>query len=212
MMRRYLIAGGVALGIALLFFLFVLKPKSGQITDVQSMVEQEHQKTQTLQLQLSQLRASAQNDTQTRQDLAKFDALLPSDPALPSLIAQLQTAATISGVDLVSIAPSPPAALANATGVDTVNVNLQITGGFFRLETFLTQMEDDIARVVEVQSLSVAPSTDPATGLTTLSSTISFQMFVVHPNARVSGSAPRPSASPSSSASPSPSPIGTATR
>jgi len=217
MTRRYLIAGGVALAVVLLFFLIILKPKFSELSDIRALVVKEKATTQSLQLRLRTLQEAQRNEVETLSRLASLNRSLPPVPDLPSLIRQLQRAATDSGMDLLSIAPSPPTPLSNSTGVSTVNVNLQVMGGFFRLETFLTRLED-LQRVLQVTSLAIAPQLDPVTGLTTLSSTITFHMYVVEANARVTGAVPRPAASasasptPTSAATTSPSPTPTATR
>jgi Tfp pilus assembly protein PilO len=217
MTRRYLVAGAVALGVILLFFLVLLKPKFAQITEVRTQIEDAQATTDSLRIRLAQLEQAQRNQLDTLARLARFNSALPSTPDLPSLIRQLQTVADVSGMDLQSIAPSPPSKLPDATGVDVVNVNLQVTGGFFRLESFLTRLED-LSRVIEVRSIAVAPQTDPVTGLTTLSSTISFQMYVVQANAKVTAKAapraaatptPAPTATSTTSASPSPTPTST---
>ena len=197
MMRRYAVAAVAGIAIILIFFVFVLKPKLTEISDVRTEIETEQDQTQTLRNRLNSLRQAQREQPQTLARLAVFDRLLPSTPDLPSLIRQLQTAASVSGMNLVSIAPSPPQALAGATGVQTISVNIQVKGGFFRLETFLTRLED-LQRVVEVTSIAIAPETDPETGLLSLGSTITFRMYVVEPNARLTGAAstPQPAASP----------------
>jgi type IV pilus assembly protein PilO len=217
MTRRIAVAGAVAVAVVLLFFLFILKPKFGQISEVRDQIAAEQQQTQTLRIRLNQLRAAQRNQVETTARLAAINRALPANPDLPSLIRQLQDAATRSGMDLLSIAPSPPAKLENATGIDVVSVNLQLTGGFFRLESFLTRLED-LPRVVEVTSISVAPTTDQATGLTSLATTITFRMYVVQANASVEGAAPSsprpstPTSSPTPGATTSPSPTPAATR
>lgn len=211
MTRRYLIAGAVALAVVLLFFLVLLKPKFSQISEVRQQIAGEQLKTQSLQLRLQQLQNAQRNQVETLAKLAVLNRALPSVPDLPALIRLLQTAASNSGVDLKSIGPSPPAPLTNATGVQTVSVNLQVAGGFFRLESFLARLED-LPRVVEVGSISIAPETDPNTGLTTLASTLTFRMYVVQPDARVSGAVPPPSVTPTPTTTATPSPSPTATR
>ena len=197
MRRRYALAAVAGLAIVLIFFVFILKPKLNEITEVRDQVEQQQDQAQSLRITLARLREAQRQQPQTQARLAVFDRLLPTTPDLPAMIRQLQTAASASGMDLVSIAPSPPANLTGATGVQTISVNILVRGGFFRLETFLTRLED-LQRVVEVTSISIAPETDTLTGLTTLSSTLSFRMYVVQPNATVSGgsAAPAPAASP----------------
>ena len=197
-MRRQYVLGAVAgLAIVLIFFVFLLKPKLSEITEVRDQVQAEQDQASSLRIRLAQLKEAQRQQPQTQARLAVFDRLLPTTPDLPAMIRQLQTAASASGMDLVSLAPSPPANLTDATGVQTISVNILVRGGFFRLETFLTRLED-LQRVVEVTSISIAPETDTLTGLTTLSSTLTFRMYVVQPNASVSGgsAAPAPAASP----------------
>ena len=178
--------------------------------DPRTQVTTEQTQTQTLQIRLRELQSLAANAQKTQAQLAALDRALPPTPDLVSLIPQLQSAATLSGIDLMSIAPSPPSALPSATGVQTVSVNLQVTGGFFRLETFLTRLESTIKRVIEVQSLAISPQTDATTGLTTLGSTITFKMYVVQANAHVAGPGPV-TPPPTGSATPSPTPTPTST-
>ena len=211
MTRRYAAAGAIVLVVVLLVFLILVKPKFSQVSDVHKQVQTAKAETQSLQIQLRELQSLAQNQQQTQSQLAALDQALPSTPDLVSLIRQLQSAATLSGVDLQSIAPSPPSDLSGATGVQTINVNLQINGGFFRLETFLSRLESTIKRVVEVESLAIAPTTDQDTGLTTLSSTITFTMYVVQPNAHAAGPPPRTAPTPAATTGASPSPAPTHT-
>lgn len=199
MTRRYVLAGVAGLAIVLLFFLFILNPKLSEITDVRDEVEQEQDETDSLRIRLAQLRQAQREQPETQARLAVFDRLLPSTPDLPSLIRQLQTAASASGIDLVSLAPSPPADLTGAAGVQSISVNIQVRGGFFRLETFLTRLED-LQRALEVTSISIASGAEEETGLQTLSTALTFRMYVVQPTARVGGGAtttpPRATASP----------------
>lgn len=195
MIRRYVVAAGITVAVIVLFVLFLIKPKLGDIGEVRDQIESQRSQNQSLQIRLRQLQQAAQNAPATTARLALFDRLLPPTPDLPSLIRQLQAAATASGMDLVSIAPSPPQTLTGATGVQTVAVNLQVRGGFFRLESFLARLED-LQRVMEVTSLAIAPEADPATGLQTLTSTITTRMYVVQPNARLGGAASSPTPAP----------------
>jgi Tfp pilus assembly protein PilO len=210
--RRFAVAGAAAAVVLVVFFLVVLRPTLARIGQVREQVTAEEGRAASLRLTLRQLRQAEQSAPVIMERLARFERLLPATPDLPSLITQLQAAATTSGVDLVSIAPSPPQALTGATGIQTISVTLQVRGGFFRLESFLTRLEDgrEFQRVVEVTSLSIAPEVDPTTGLQTLSSTITLRMYVVQPNATLTGAAPAPAASPrptpAGTASPAPSP------
>jgi len=210
MTRRYAAAGAIVLVVVLLVFLVLVKPKFSQVSDVHQQVVKAQGETESLRIRLRELQSLAANQQETQAELAVLDQALPATPELVSLIRELQSAATLSGIDLASIAPSPPGDLGNATGVQAINVNIQVSGGFFRLETFLARLESDtFKRVVEVQSIAIAPTTDPITGLTTLSSTITFRMYVVQADARVSGPPPQPAPTATTAASPSPTPTHT---
>jgi Tfp pilus assembly protein PilO len=201
MIRRYVAAGVIAVVLVALFGLFLIKPRLTEITDIREQIATQQAQNRSLQIRLRQLEQAAQNAPATVARLSLFDRLLPPTPDLPSLIRQLQGAATASGIDLVSIAPGTPQTHPEATGVEVVSVNLQIRGGFFRLESFLARLED-LQRVMEVTSIAIGPEVDEATGLQSLTSTITTRMYVVQPNARLGGAA----------SSPAPSPVATPTR
>jgi Tfp pilus assembly protein PilO len=195
MMRRYVLTAVAAVLIVAVFFLFLLSPKLKDISEVRDQIEQAQDENQTLRNRLRQLQTAQRDEPTTRARLAVFDRLLPPTPELPTLIRQLQTAAAASGIDLRSIAPSPPGALTGRTGVQVATVTIQVVGGFFRLQSLLTRLEE-LQRVVEVTSIAIAPQTDEVSGLFTLSSTITFRMYVVEPNASLGGAAPTPAPSP----------------
>jgi Tfp pilus assembly protein PilO len=195
MMRRYVLAAVAAVLIIAVFFLFLLSPKLKDVSEVRDQIEQAGDENQTLRNRLRQLQTAQRDEPTTRARLAVFDRLLPPTPELPTLIRQLQTAATASGIDLRSIAPSPPGALTGRTGVQVATVTIQVVGGFFRLQSLLTRLEE-LQRVVEVTSIAISPQTDVVSGLFTLSSTITFRMYIVAPNASPGGAAPTPAPSP----------------
>lgn len=220
MRRQYLVAGAAALIIIVLMFFVLIKPKSGDIKSVNARIAAEQKTEQDLRAQRRQLEQARADAPATQAELAKFNALLPAQPALAVFIRQVQAIANREGIDLTSIAPSPPTALqapggrAAVTGVQTISVNLNVVGGFFRLESFVARLET-LARVVEVRSIAITPTTDQLTGAFTLQSTITLTMYVVQPGAQApAGSIPVPSASvapspsPTGTASPSPSPTG----
>jgi Tfp pilus assembly protein PilO len=221
MRRQVLIAAGTAIVLALLLFFALIKPKVSDVAKVNVNIAAEKKTEQDLRLKRRQLEAARASAPATQAKLATFNALLPSTPDLATFIRQAQAAASREGVDLTSIAPSPPTPLqatggkASIVGVETLSVNLNVVAGFFRLESFLSRLED-LPRVTEVRSLAVTPTTDQATGFFTLQSTITLTMYVVQPGAQApAGSLPQPSvpspaASASPSASPSPSPSASA--
>jgi len=132
--RQIIISAAAAVGVTVLFFVFLLKPKLADIEsahrDTQSAIDRES----TLRTELSRLQALSKQEPQTRAKLATLKAYLPPVPDLPGFIRQAQAAATDAGVDLDSIAPSQPSDLESAKGVQTISATLTVHGGFHRME------------------------------------------------------------------------------
>jgi Tfp pilus assembly protein PilO len=195
--RQIAIAVAAAIGITILFFLLLIKPKLNDISTTRADVQAAEQQHDTLELQLAHLREIQKNAPATIDKLAKVSQYLPSTPDLPGFIRLVQDAATTSGVDLQSIAPSPPTDLTGSSGVQTISVTLTLRAGFFRLEDFLARLEG-LQRAVEVRSIAMAPSETELSNQVVLATTITLQMYVVQQNASASSGttvAPRPSAS-----------------
>jgi Tfp pilus assembly protein PilO len=201
--RQVILATAAAVIVTLLFFLILLKPKLNEVSKTKSDVEQARQQEQTLQVELQHLQAVRKNAPDTMAKLAALSQYLPSTPDLPGFIQLIQDAATQSGLDLQTIAPSTPATLSTATGVETIPVTLTAQGGFFRIEDFLARLEN-LQRVVEVRTINLTPTSSPLSSEVILTTTISLQMFVAQSNANASAGPAAPAASPSPSASGTP--------
>jgi Tfp pilus assembly protein PilO len=202
--RQVILATAAAVIVTLLFFLILLKPKLSEVSKTKNDVELARQQEQTLQVELQHLQAVRKNAPETMAKLAALSQYLPATPDLPGFIQLVQDAATQSSLDLQTIAPSSPAALSTATGVETIPVTLTAQGGFFRIEDFLARLEN-LQRVVEVRTINLTPTSSPLSNEVILTTTISLQMFVAQSNATASaGPAP-----PAASISPSPSASGT---
>lgn len=203
--RQLIVAGVVAVVITALFFLFLLSPKLKDISKTRDDVQTARAQQDTLNTQLAHLKDVKKNAPETTAKLAALSQYVPATPDLPGFILQVQNAATASSIDLQSIAPSPPTDVSGATGVQSISVSLTVQGGFFRMEDFLSRLEN-LQRAVEVRSFSLAPQPSTISSELTLSSTITLTMFVAQPNASARGATAAPA--PATSASPSPSATG----
>jgi Tfp pilus assembly protein PilO len=202
--RQIAIAAAMAVGVTAVFFFLLLSPKLKDISKTRDDVQTARAEQETLQAQYDHLKDVKRNAPQTTAKLAALAQYLPSTPDLPGFIRLVQDAATRAGVDLQSIAPSPPAVLTGATGVQAINVTLTATAGFFRLQDFLARLEN-LQRTVEVRAFALSPTQSQLSSELILNTTISLTMFVAQPNASARGAVSVPAAS----ASPSPSATGT---
>ena len=203
--RQIAIAAAAAVGVTVLFFFLLLKPKLNDISKTRSDVQAASAEVDTLNTQIAHLNQVKRNAPQTMAQLAALSQYLPSTPDLPGFIKLVQDAAVQSGIDLQSIAPSPPANQPNASGVQVISVTLTAQGGYFRIEDFLAHLEQ-LGRAVAVRSIALSPQQTPLSSELTLNSTITLNMFVAQPgaNARAAGATPAAPVSPSPSASSGP--------
>ncbi|MCA1834180.1 MAG: type 4a pilus biogenesis protein PilO [Actinomycetota bacterium] len=210
-MRRNMIVAVVAsIVVVLLFWIALISPKMKQVKEVNAKIAAAEDDEQQLRLTLRQLQQAKENAAATQAKLAQFQMLLPPTPDLPTFIREVQAAANADGIDLQSIAPTPPSTLSGAitgSAIQSISVTLQVQGGFFRMESFLARLED-LQRVVEVKNLSMSPLLDKLTGTTTLQSTVTMTMYVVPPGATAAEIKRTPATTGGAAASPAPSPSG----
>jgi len=201
--RQIAIAAAVAVGVTALFFFILLKPKLSDISKTKDDVQAARAQAASLDTQIAHLQDVKKNAPQTMAQLAALSQFLPSTSDLPGFIRLVQDAATRSGLDLQSIAPSPPAALPGSTGVQVISVTLTAQGGYFRIEDFLARLEQ-LERAVEVRSIALSPAQSNISSLVSLNTTITLNMFVAQQGASARNGAVAPPVTPSPSATSTP--------
>lgn len=100
------------LGIAAAGWFLLVSPKKAEAADLQAQTASQESTNASLRTQLEVLKAQAKDLPAKQADLARVAAKIPDNPALPSLIRALTAAAASAGVELVSVTPGPPAAVA----------------------------------------------------------------------------------------------------
>jgi Tfp pilus assembly protein PilO len=95
------------------WFLLV-SPKRSDAVAVRDEVTSQNQTNSSLQTQLTMLKAQAKTLPAQQAKLALVAAKIPDNPALPALIRALSKAADDAGVELVSMSPGAPTAVAVA--------------------------------------------------------------------------------------------------
>jgi hypothetical protein len=210
---RTWIAGTVVLSllISLAGWFLLIDPKRAEAAELQQQALDTQASNQQLRTRISQLEAQFAELPQRRAELAEVRQAMPEDPALPTLIRDLDAMAASTGVTLMSLTPSEPVALtAPAAGaaateapagtgslVLSVPVSLVLVGDFFRSETFLRQLQADMTRAFLVQGLTVqtekggeASGGKPATKNGDVTMTVTGSVFVLRDAAAAAPSAP----------------------
>lgn len=182
--RNLMIAAGAAFAITLLAFMFLIRPKFAQIAEARAQIAEAQAEESRLRGEITRLEAIRRDAPATIARLARISQYLPSEPRLPEFIRAVQSASTLAGVDLRSIAPSQPNPLVGATGIDTITVSLVMEGSYPRMQDFMARLEN-LQRVVQTTAFSFAPEIDPLSGRVQLNATLTMTMYVVQPNATI---------------------------
>lgn len=187
------------LAVAATGWFLLISPKRSEAADVRSQAAQQVSANSALQTQIAMLKAQAKDLPKQQAKLAAVAAKIPDNPALPTLIRALTDAAERAGVELVSLSPTPPTAVAApaataaaapaATGaaaataakptgavgsLQSIGITLNVVGGYFQVEQFLDGVEN-LTRAMKVSGVSLAPGANPlkpASGTTNVTSTL----------------------------------------
>lgn len=161
-----------------LYFLLIFRPQSNKIQDARDRADSEEQRVRQLELELNRLLALQKDAPALREQAAKFESAMPSDPRLADFILQVQEAANASGIEWVSVSPTPPVA-GTVTTVSNITMQMAVNGGYFQVQDFIVRLEN-LKRAVKVNTLNLGAGPG---GLPNLTATLGMQMYVSTPAA-----------------------------
>ena len=129
--------------VVVLFWLLLWSPQQDELEQVRADIETAQDRQRVLAAEREQLRAVRDEAPEVEAELAAAAAVVPTDPALPSALRQLQQAADEAGLVLQAVSPSRPSQVDGAPeGVSAIDVSVQITGSYFQVVDFLRRIED----------------------------------------------------------------------
>ncbi|HEV3497819.1 MAG TPA: type 4a pilus biogenesis protein PilO, partial [Actinomycetes bacterium] len=129
--------------------------------------------SQALRDQIKALEALKPKEAELRAKAGLAKAEFPATPALPALVDALQDAASLSGVELGTVAPSTPKASTASPLLAEITTNINVSGGYFEIQDFLVRLENlvkgtDPGRVeprsVLIESVNLNSADESATG------------------------------------------------
>jgi Tfp pilus assembly protein PilO len=195
-------AGAVVL--VLLWYFLLFAPTSSDLSETRDEVAEAQRQKQELENTVRRLKELSRNSVQQTADLQALRAAIPELPDLGEFILQANEIASASGIDWLSISPSPPVAGTRGPN-STIALSIQVNGGFFELLDYLNRLED-LERLVIIDAVSVSTSDsdtgnqsnsgaddsvatfDAGTGAPALSVTLTGRMFTNAEAAPVDGS------------------------
>ncbi len=138
--RGPLVAGLIALVLALLMIFLLVLPKMHQVTDAQATLDTTTSQNAALQSQLEALRQAQADAPKNKAVIEDVATQLPPTADLPGMINLLEGAATRAGIVLSTMTPSTPV-FNQATGLSEITVSYTVTGTYFALTEYLYNLE-----------------------------------------------------------------------
>lgn len=171
--RTMLMAGAVAGAVLLLWYLLLWSPRKADLAEAKERRETAETKRDELATRVARLRSSQKDEPMKRAQVEALRTTIPDEPNLAAFILDTNDAASKSGIDFISIAPAEPAPAVAAVPAATVaatrstsrttgsplpaeiQLQLQITGGYFQVLDFLNRV-NDLPRLVVTDGLNIA--------------------------------------------------------
>jgi Tfp pilus assembly protein PilO len=174
--RAPIIAGVIAVAVALLAVFLLVRPKMSEVSTTEDDLQVAEDQEVTLAAQLNALQDAQAAAPETEQEIAAIDAEIPPTADLPSLFRLLQGAADRSVVDFFSFTPGTPAP--NTAGTfSTIASQVTVSGGYFAIDEFLFLLET-LPRAAKVTTLAVTPSGAAGGEITTSTGTLQLLVTV----------------------------------
>jgi Tfp pilus assembly protein PilO len=157
--RLGVIAGGAALFLVIIWFFALFQPESHHLKAAHAAKAAADAKAQSLDAQVVTLKALEKQAPQDRAALAMLKQSVPDNADLSDALGQLHNAATVSGVELSSLSPTPPTASSSASqqssGPTPIQLTMSATGTYQQMVTFMTLL-DKMSRVVVLNSVNLS--------------------------------------------------------
>src|SRR5437588_2910868 len=151
MNRRLLIPIGVGVAVIVLWFVALWGPQGSALSSARKRASDAIAARETLRDQLRRLQDSRRDQPLKQSQLETLRVAVPDDPNLAQFILDANDAASKSGIDFLSITPTPPStapgAAAGAGQPVAIKLAMSISGGYFQVIDFLNLL-DKLPRIV----------------------------------------------------------------
>jgi Tfp pilus assembly protein PilO len=157
----------------------LLSPQKDKVSKLNDQAAAQLQNNQQLTSQIDLLKKQRSQIPAQQAEIAAIQGRLPDTPALASYTRWLASAAAATHVDLLSVAPAPPAQVhlqqaansttaatgqaggsvptqAAGTNLSSISVNIGINGDYYAIQQFLAKLES-AQRATVVSSVAIQP-------------------------------------------------------
>jgi Tfp pilus assembly protein PilO len=205
--RAPLIAGIVAILLAVLAVALLVMPKMREVDRTQEELRAAQDQEIALEAQLESLQQAQAEAPETEAEIAQIEDQVPPTADLPGLFRLLQGAADQSAVDFFSFTPGVP--ITDATGsYSTIPSTISVTGSYFALDEYLFLLET-LLRAAKVTQIAISPGAEAEGAAQTSEGALQLQLSVEFYTTDTSagpGSVPGPSEGTTTAPSPTTTP------
>lgn len=174
--RAPIIAGVVAILLALLAVFLLVMPKMREVDETQEQLVAAQDEEVALEAELESLQQAQAEAPETEAEIALIEDQVPPTADLPGLFRLLQGAADQSAVDFFSFTPGVPIGAASGT-FSTIPSTISVTGSYFALDEYLFLLET-LPRAAKVTQINITPSAAGAEGTGVSAGSLQLQLSV----------------------------------
>lgn len=179
---RMILAIVLSLLVAVAFFFLFIRPRQGELADVNEQIEAEEARTATLQAELVRLQDLQARAPELEAELARIRQLVPREHQLPNFIFLVQDAANAAGVNFVTITPELPKAPPEGAALAEIRATIGAGGSYFSIQDFIRRLHN-LDRAVRVDNIAMSGSEDTTTGVVRIALTSTARIFFELPAA-----------------------------
>ena len=180
--NRFIVTVALALVVLLVFYVFFIRSRQGELAELRTQVEAEEAQTIQLRATLNRLRALQEQAPQLEAELAEIRELVPQKNQVPNFIFASQEAANEAGVELTVLSPELPKTPPEGAQLAEVRLQMAASGGYFAIQDFMRRLIDlDRALRIDIVTMTAATATDTTETIVSLDITarIFFELPVV---------------------------------
>jgi Tfp pilus assembly protein PilO len=168
--RAIIVAGAGAAILALILIFFLVLPKVGQVSEAEKELKETTAEQQVLQARLNALEQARDEAPLNEATIRRIDQQVPPTADLSAVILFLRNAATVAGVQVVSLTPATP--VASTTGAFSI-ISVSASGecSYFAMVKYLHEIET-LPRAATVEAINLTPTEG-----TTLSFTATINLY-----------------------------------
>lgn len=151
--------------IVVLYWFLLFQPASDEIDELRAQTEQLESQAAQLEARVAELREVRDAAVEEEALLVAAEAIIPSEPALPAVLRQMQQAADDSGLLLSSVTSSRPTAFDAEDAppnLSVISVTADLEGSYFQVVDFLRRLEDPTISPRGISFRSLTASGEPA--------------------------------------------------